>query len=150
FGSEEQRRRFVIPLARGEKIGAWCLTEPDSGSDAGAMRTTADRDGDSWVLNGQKAFITHGTVGDIYAVMAVTDKDSKRHGISAFIVEKGTPGFTCGRKEQKLGLCASDTAGVSFEDCRIPYENLLGDAGNGFIDAMAVLDAGRISIAAFS
>jgi alkylation response protein AidB-like acyl-CoA dehydrogenase len=149
FGSEEQRRQYVVPLARGEKIGGWCLTEPESGSDAGALRTTARLEGDEWVLNGEKSFITHGTAGDIFVVMASTGGD-RHHGISAFIVEKGAFGFIAGRKEDKLGLRASDTAGLSFQDCRIPAGNLLGRLGSGFADAMTVLDAGRISIAAFT
>jgi alkylation response protein AidB-like acyl-CoA dehydrogenase len=147
-GNEEQRRRYVMALARGEKLGAWSLTEPSSGSDAGGMQTTARRDGDSWVLNGQKTFTTHGTYGDIFVVMAITDKAAASHGVSAFIVEKGTPGLSAGKKENKLGLRASDTSTVIFDDCRIPKENLLGQEGHGFIDALKVLDGGRISIAA--
>ena len=150
FGAEEQRRRFVIPLAKGEKLGAWSLTEPEAGSDAGGTQTTAKLDGDQWILNGQKTFTTHGTYGDICVAMAVTDKAAGHHGISAFIVEKGTPGFSAGKKENKLGLRASDTSTVIFEDCRIPKDNLLGQAGHGFIDALAVLDGGRISIAAMA
>ena len=150
FGTDEQRRRFVVPLAKGEKIGAWSLTEPEAGSDAGGTQTTALRDGDSWILNGQKTFTTHGTYGDICVAMAVTDKDAGHHGISAFIVEKGTPGFSAGKKENKLGLRASDTSTVVFDDCRIPKDNLLGEAGHGFIDALTVLDGGRISIAALA
>ena len=150
FGTEEQRRRFVIPLAKGEKLGAWSLTEPEAGSDAGGTQTTAKLDGDHWILNGQKTFTTHGTYGDICVAMAVTDKAAGHHGISAFIVEKGTPGFSAGKKENKLGLRASDTSTVIFEDCRIPKDNLLGQAGHGFIDALTVLDGGRISIAAMA
>src|SRR5216117_2574143 len=148
FGTEEQRRRFVVPLAKGEKLGAWSLTEPEAGSDAGGTQTTARRDGDSWILNGQKTFTTHGTYGDICVAMAVTDRSAAHHGISAFILEKGMPGFFPGKKENKLGLRASDTSTVVFEDCRVPKENLLGEPGNGFIDALKVLDGGRISIAA--
>jgi len=148
FGTEEQRRRFVTPLAKGDKLGAWSLTEPEAGSDAGGTQTTARLDGDSWILSGQKTFTTHGTYGDICVAMAVTDKNAGHHGISAFIVEKGTPGFHAGKKENKLGLRASDTSTVVFDDCRIPKDNLLGDAGRGFIDALTVLDGGRISIAA--
>src|SRR5438093_10871588 len=148
FGTEEQRRRFVVPLAKGEKLGAWSLTEPEAGSDAGGTQTTARRDGDSWILNGQKTFTTHGTYGDICVAMAVTDKTAGHKGISAFILEKGTPGFFPGKKENKLGLRASDTSTVVFEDCRIPKDNLLGELGHGFIDALTVLDGGRISIAA--
>jgi alkylation response protein AidB-like acyl-CoA dehydrogenase len=147
-GNEEQRRRFVVPLAKGEKIGAWSLTEPEAGSDAGGTQTVARLDGDHWVLNGQKTFTTHGTYGDICVAMAVTDKSAGHHGISAFILEKGMPGFSPGKKENKLGLRASDTSTVIFEDCRVPKENLLGEPGKGFIDALKVLDGGRISIAA--
>ena len=150
FGTEEQRRRFVTPLAKGEKLGAWSLTEPEAGSDAGGTQTTAKLDADHWILNGQKTFTTHGTYGDICVAMAVTDKAAGHHGISAFIVEKGTPGFSAGKKENKLGLRASDTSTVIFEDCRIPKDNLLGQAGHGFIDALTVLDGGRISIAAMA
>jgi len=148
FGTEDQRRRFVVPLARGEKIGAWSLTEPEAGSDAGGTQTVARLDGDHWILNGQKTFTTHGTYGDVCVAMAVTDKSAGHHGISAFILEKGMPGFSAGKKENKLGLRASDTSTVVFEDCRIPKENLLGEPGHGFIDALKVLDGGRISIAA--
>jgi alkylation response protein AidB-like acyl-CoA dehydrogenase len=148
FGSEEQKRRFVTPLAKGDKLGAWSLTEPEAGSDAGGTQTTARLDGDSWILSGQKTFTTHGTYGDICVAMAVTEKNAGHHGISAFIVEKGTPGFHAGKKENKLGLRASDTSTVVFDDCRIPKDNLLGEAGHGFIDALTILDGGRISIAA--
>ena len=150
FGTEDQRRKFVVPLAKGEKIGAWSLTEPEAGSDAGGTQTTARLDGAHWILNGQKTFTTHGTYGDICVAMAVTDKAAGHHGISAFIVEKGTPGFTAGKKENKLGLRASDTSTVIFDDCRIPKDNLLGELGHGFIDALTVLDGGRISIAAMA
>jgi alkylation response protein AidB-like acyl-CoA dehydrogenase len=150
FGTESQRRRFVGPLAKGEKLGAWSLTEPEAGSDAGGTQTTARLEGDEWILNGQKTFTTHGTYGDICVAMAVTDKAAGHHGISAFIVEKGTPGFSAGKKENKLGLRASDTSTVVFEDCRIPKDNLLGQPGHGFIDALTVLDGGRISIAAMA
>jgi alkylation response protein AidB-like acyl-CoA dehydrogenase len=147
-GTEEQKRKYVVPLAKGEKLGAWSLTEPEAGSDAGGTQTVARLDGNHWILNGQKTFTTHGTYGDICVAMAVTDKSAGHHGISAFILEKGTPGFFPGKKENKLGLRASDTSTVVFEDCRIPKENLLGAPGNGFVDAMKVLDGGRISIAA--
>jgi len=150
FGTEDQRRKFVVPLAKGEKIGAWSLTEPEAGSDAGGTQTTARLDGEHWILNGQKTFTTHGTYGDVCVAMAVTDKAAGHHGISAFIVEKGTPGFTAGKKENKLGLRASDTSTVIFDDCRIPKDNLLGELGHGFIDALTVLDGGRISIAAMA
>ena len=149
-GTEEQRRKFVVPLAKGEKLGAWSLTEPEAGSDAGGTQTVARLNGDHWVLNGQKTFTTHGTYGDICVAMAVTDKTAGHHGISAFILEKGMPGFFPGKKENKLGLRASDTSTVVFEDCRVPKENLLGEPGNGFIDALKVLDGGRISIAALA
>src|SRR5881296_4063421 len=148
FGNEEQRRKFVVPLARGEKLGAWSLTEPEAGSDAAGTQTVAQLDGDQWILNGQKTFTTHGSYGDVCVAMAVTDRSAAHHGISAFILEKGMPGFYSGKKENKLGLRASDTSTVVFEDCRIPKENLLGEPGHGFVDAMQVLDGGRISIAA--
>jgi alkylation response protein AidB-like acyl-CoA dehydrogenase len=150
FGTEDQRKRFVVPLAKGEKLGAWSLTEPEAGSDAGGTQTTARLDGDHWILNGQKTFTTHGTYGDICVAMAMTDKPAGHHGISAFIVEKGTPGFSAGKKENKLGLRASDTSTVIFEDCRIPKDNLLGQPGHGFVDALTILDGGRISIAALA
>jgi alkylation response protein AidB-like acyl-CoA dehydrogenase len=150
FGTEEQKRRFVVPLAKGEKLGAWSLTEPEAGSDAGGTQTTAKPDGNHWILNGQKTFTTHGTYGDVCVAMAVTDKAAGHHGISAFIIEKGTPGFSAGKKENKLGLRASDTSTVIFDDCRIPKDNLLGQEGHGFIDALTVLDGGRISIAAMA
>jgi hypothetical protein len=149
-GTEEQRRRFVAPLATGEKLGAWSLTEPEAGSDAGGTQTTARLDGNDWILNGQKTFTTHGTYGDICVAMAVTDKSAGHHGISAFILEKGMPGFFPGKKENKLGLRASDTSTVVFADCRVPKDNLLGEPGSGFIDALKVLDGGRISIAALA
>ena len=149
-GTEEQKQKFLVPLAKGEKIGAWGLTEPGAGSDAGATQTTAVLNGDEWVLNGSKIFITHGSVGDIAVVIAATDKSKKHKGISSFIVEKGTPGFSPGTKENKLGLRASDTAEMVFEDCRIPKENLLGKLNRAFYDTMAVLDGGRISIGAMA
>lgn len=150
FGSEAQKRAYLVPLARGEKIGAWGLTESTSGSDAAGLRTTATRAGACWVLNGAKAFTTHGRVGDILVVMAVTDRAAGRKGISAFIIERGTPGMTPGKKEDKLGMRASDTSEVVLEDCRIPAEQLLGEVGRGFVDTMRVLDSGRIGIAALS
>jgi butyryl-CoA dehydrogenase len=149
-GTEEQKQRFLTPLAKGEKIGAWGLTEPGAGSDAGATETTAVLDSDEWVLNGSKIFITHGSVGDIAVVIAATDKSKAHRGISSFIVEKGTPGFSSGTKENKLGLRASDTAEMVFEDCRIPKENLLGQINKAFYDTMEVLDGGRISIGAMA
>ena len=147
-GNEEQKRKYIPKLATGEFIGAWGLTEPGSGSDAGSARTTAVRKGNKWVLNGTKTFCTNGHYADVVVVIAVTDKTAHTHGLSAFIVEKGTKGFKPGKKENKLGLRASDTAELIFEDCEIPLENLLGKEGDGFIDAMRILDGGRISIAA--
>ncbi|HYB74855.1 MAG TPA: acyl-CoA dehydrogenase [Candidatus Sulfotelmatobacter sp.] len=149
-GSEEQKRKYLPPLARGELMGAWGLTEPGSGSDAAAMRTTAAIQGNHWVLNGSKSFITQGSVAQTYVVLAVTDASRATHGISAFIVERGTPGFRPGRPEHKLGLRASDTAQLFFEDARIPRENLLGELHHGFMDTLKVLDGGRISIAAMA
>jgi hypothetical protein len=149
-GTEEQKKKYIPKLATGEFIGAWGLTEPGSGSDAGSARTTAVRKGNKWVLNGTKTFITNGSYADVMVVVAVTDRTVKTHGLSAFIVEKGTKGFRPGKKENKLGLRASDTAEMIFEDCEIPAENLLGKEGDGFIDSMRVLDGGRISIAALS
>ncbi len=149
-GSEEQKRKYVTPLARGEKLGCWSLTEPQAGSDAGGTRTTARLEGDSWILNGAKTFTSNGSYADICVAMAVTEKDAGKHGISAFIIERGTPGFRPGKKENKLGLRASDTAEVIFEDCRIPRENCLGNPGQGFVDSLKVLDKGRISIAALA
>jgi alkylation response protein AidB-like acyl-CoA dehydrogenase len=150
FGSEEQKQRFLAPLARGEKVGAWGLTESTSGSDAAGMRTTATRAGQCWVLNGSKTFTTHGRVGDIMVVMAVTDRAAGAKGISAFILERDTPGRTPGKKEDKLGMRASDTSEVIFEDCRLPAGQMLGEEGQGFINTLQVLDAGRIGIAALS
>jgi alkylation response protein AidB-like acyl-CoA dehydrogenase len=150
-GTDEQRQRWIPRLASGAWLGCWGLTEPGSGSDAGGARTTATRTDAGWVLNGSKTFITNGTYADLAVILAVTDKAKGTHGgISAFVVEKGTPGFRPGRKENKLGLRASDTAELIFEDCLIPEENLLGKIGEGFRDAMRVLDGGRISIAALS
>ena len=150
FGTEAQKQKYLVSLARGEKIGAWGLTESTSGSDAAGMRTTAVRAGSCWVLNGSKTFTTHGRVGDIMVAMAVTDRAGGSKGISAFILEKGTPGLAPGKKENKLGMRASDTSEVIFENCRIPDDQLLGEAGQGFVNTMQVLDAGRIGIAALS
>jgi alkylation response protein AidB-like acyl-CoA dehydrogenase len=150
FGSDAQKRRYLPALARGESIGAWGLTESTSGSDAAGMRTTAVRAGGCWVLNGSKTFTTHGRVGQVMVVMAVTDKTAGSKGISAFIVEHGTPGMTAGKKEDKLGMRASDTSEVLFDGCRVAAEALLGGEGQGFVGAMRVLDAGRIGIAALS
>ena len=149
-GNDAQRQKYIPKLASGEWLGAWGLTEPGSGSDAAAARTTAVRKGDRWVLNGNKTFITNGHYADVSVVIAVTDKEEGTHGLSAFVVEKGTPGFRPGKKENKLGLRASDTSELIFEDCEIPAENLLGKEGEGFVDAMRTLDGGRISIAALS
>jgi alkylation response protein AidB-like acyl-CoA dehydrogenase len=148
--NEEQKRKYIPKLASGEFIGAWGLTEPSSGSDAGSARMTAVRKKEGWILNGTKTFCTNGHYADVVVVIAVTDRAAHTHGLSAFIVEKGTKGFKPGKKENKLGLRASDTAELIFEDCLIPPENLLGKEGDGFIDAMQVLDGGRISIAALS
>ncbi len=150
FGSEEQRKKYVAPLAQGKKLGCWCLTEPGAGSDAGGARTTAARKGGGWILNGAKTFTTNGHYADICVAMAVTDKAKGAKGISAFIVEKGNPGFRAGKKENKLGMRASDTSEVVFSDCRIPSENLLGAEGRGFVNTLQVLDGGRISIAALA
>jgi alkylation response protein AidB-like acyl-CoA dehydrogenase len=149
-GNEEQKRKYVPKLATGEWLAAWALTEPGSGSDAGGARTTAVKKGDRYVLNGTKTFITNGQYADVAVIIAVTDKTKGTHGLSAFLVERGTKGFRAGKKENKLGLRASDTSELIFEDCEIPGENLLGAEGEGFIDAMRVLDGGRISIAALS
>lgn len=149
-GTEEQKRKFLTPLARGEKLGCWSLTEPQAGSDASGTRTTARLEGGRWILNGAKTFTSNGTYADICVAMAVTDKTAHKHGISAFIIEKGTPGFRPGKKENKMGLRASDTAEVIFEDCSVPAENCLGKPGAGFIDCLKVLDKGRISIAALA
>jgi len=150
FGTEEQRQKYLVPLATGEKLAAWGLTEASSGSDAAAMRTTAVRDGDSWVINGSKQFITHGRSGDLIVVTAVTNRAKSNRGISAFIVEKGTAGYRAGKKENKLGMRASETSEVIFENCRVPASQLLGAEGQGFINALQVLDAGRIGIAALA
>jgi alkylation response protein AidB-like acyl-CoA dehydrogenase len=150
FGTREQKLGYLVPLARGEQLAAWGLTEASAGSDAAAIRTTAVRDGDDWVINGSKQFITHGRTGDLIVVMAVTAPGRGSRGISAFIVERGTPGFRAGKKEDKLGMRASETSEVIFENCRVPRSQLLGAEGQGFINAMQVLDAGRIGIAALA
>lgn len=150
FGNEGQRRAWVTPLAQGKLLGAWGLTEAEAGSDSGGMRSTAVLDGDAWVLNGAKTFITHGSVGDVAVLMALTDKAAGKRGISAFVVDLHQKGVHAGKKENKLGMRASDTATIVMEDCRIPKGNLLGAAGEGFIQAMKVLDGGRISIAALA
>jgi alkylation response protein AidB-like acyl-CoA dehydrogenase len=148
FGTEAQKQKYLTPLAQGKKIGAWSLTEPEAGSDAGGTRTTAQRNGNSFVLNGAKTFTTNGHYADTCVAMAVTDKSKGSHGISAFIVEKDTPGFRPGKKENKLGLRASATSELIFSDCKVPADNLLGPEGEGFTGSLAILDGGRISIAA--
>ena len=149
-GNEAQKRKYVLRLASGEWLAAWAITEPGSGSDASNARTTAAKKGDHYVLNGNKTFITNGHYADVAVVIAVTDKSKGTHGLSAFVLEKGMKGFRPGKKENKLGLRASDTSELIFEDCEIPGENLLGTEGEGFMDAMRVLDGGRISIAALA
>jgi len=150
FGSDEQRRRYIPRLASGEWIGCWSLTEPEAGSDAGGTRTTAVKDDGCWMLNGAKTFTTNAHYADVCVAMAVTDRAAAQHGISAFIVDKGTPGFRLGKKENKLGLRASATGEVIFESCRLPAGQLLGHQGEGFVDSLKVLDGGRISIAALA
>jgi len=149
FGTEDQKQNFLIPLATGEAMGAFGLTEASAGSDAGGTKTTAVKDGDHWIINGSKIFITNAGDAETYIVFAKTDKEAlKHHGISCFIVEKGTPGFTFGKKEKKLGIRSSPTVELIFEDCRIPRKNLLGEEGQGFKIAMKTLNAGRIIIGA--
>jgi alkylation response protein AidB-like acyl-CoA dehydrogenase len=150
FGTEEQKRTYLVPLASGRQLAAWALTESVSGSDAAAMRTTATRHGDDWVLNGSKQFITHGRSGDVVVVLAVTSRGKSSRGISAFIVERGATGLRAGRKEDKLGMRASETSEVILEQCRVPARQMLGAEGQGFVHAMQVLDAGRIGIAALA
>jgi alkylation response protein AidB-like acyl-CoA dehydrogenase len=150
FGSETQRQQYLPRLVKGEVLGAWGLTEAGAGSDAAGMRTTAIKDGDGWVIDGSKNFITHGKIGGVMVVMAITDRMKGHRGISAFIVEHGTPGMRAGKKENKLGMRASDTSEVVFENCRVPASQLLGGEGQGFINTLQVLDAGRIGIAALS
>ncbi len=150
FANDEQKNRWLPKLATAEWIGAWGLTEHNTGSDAGGMATTAVKDGDDWILNGAKNFITHGISGDIAVIVARTGEKGDSRGMSAFVVEKGTPGFSSGKKEDKLGMRASETAEIIFDKCRIPDTNRLGEVGDGFIQSMKVLDGGRISIAALS
>jgi alkylation response protein AidB-like acyl-CoA dehydrogenase len=150
FGSDAQKQKYLPRLIAGEVLGAWGLTEANAGSDAAGMRTTAVKQGSCWVLNGSKTFITHGRVGHVMVVMAVTDRAAGSKGISAFVVEHGTTGMRAGKKEDKLGMRASDTTEVLFENCDIPAEQLLGEEGQGFVNTMQVLDAGRIGIAALS
>jgi len=150
WGTEDQKRRYLVPLARGEMLGAFCLTEPHVGSEASGLRTSAARDGDDWVLNGVKQFITSGRNADVAIVMAVTDKAAGKRGIGAFIVETATPGYVVARIEEKLGQHASDTAQIVFENCRVPARNLIGDEGTGYKIALSGLEGGRIGIAAQS
>ena len=150
FATEEQKQKYLVPLAKGEKLAAWGLTEPGSGSDAAAMRTTAVKDGACWVLNGSKMFITHGTSADTLVIMAVTDKSKGAKGISTFILERGMGGLLAGKKEDKLGMRASETTEVLLQNCRVSSAQMLGEEGQGFIQTLQVLDAGRIGIAALS
>jgi len=147
FGTEQQKQKYVVPLAQGKKLGCWSLTEPEAGSDAGGTRTVAVKKDGGWVINGSKTFTTNGHYADVCVGMAVTDAAKKSHGISALIIEKGTAGFRPGKKENKLGLRASDTSEVVFTDCRVPAGNLVGEEGEGFVNSLQILDGGRISIA---
>ena len=150
FGNEEQKKKYLASLASGQTLGAWGLTEPEAGSDAAALKTKAVKDGKHWVLNGTKRFITNGTVAEIHVVLAATDPEEGRKGISAFILEKGMEGFSPGKKEDKLGVRAADTSELILEDVRVPAENMLGNEGEGYRQAMTILDGGRVSIAGFS
>lgn len=150
FGNEEQRQKYLPKLATGEWLGAWGLTEPNTGSDAGRMRTVAEKDGDYYILNGAKNFITHGISGDVAVVIARTGELLDSHGMTAFVVERGTPGFSGGKKERKLGMRASETAEMIFENCRVHKSQILGEVGEGFVQSLKILDGGRISIAALS
>jgi alkylation response protein AidB-like acyl-CoA dehydrogenase len=150
YGTEAQRQKYLVPLARGEHLGAWGLTEPGAGSDASGTRTAAVRSGDEWIVNGSKNFITHAIHADTCVAFAATDRSKQSKGITAFVFEKGMKGFTPSKKENKLGLRASETASVVFEDCHVPDENRLGEEGQGFVNAMEILDGGRISIAALA
>lgn len=150
FGNEAQKKKYLPDLASGKKIGAWGLTESFSGSDAAGLKSIAVKDGNNWILNGSKQFTTHGTVAETYVVVAITNKEAGKKGISAFILEKGMEGLIIGKKENKLGMRASDTTQLAFENCKVPAENLLGEEGMGFINALKVLEGGRISIAANS
>jgi len=150
FGNEEQKKKYLTRLASGQTLGAWGLTEAEAGSDAAALKTRAVKDGNEWVLNGTKRFITNGSLAEIHVVMAITDPEKGRKGISAFILEKGMEGFKPGKKEDKLGIRAADTSELIFEDVRVPADNLLGEEGSGYRQAMAILDGGRVSIAGFS
>lgn len=150
FGNEAQKQKYLPKLASGEWLGAWGLTEPNTGSDAGNMRTVAAKEGDYWVINGAKNFITHGKSGNVAVVVVRTGAAGDSRGASAFVIEKGTPGFSAGRKEDKLGMRASETTELIFQDCRVHQDQLLGDTGEGFVQALKILDGGRISIAALS
>ncbi len=150
FGNDDQKKKYLPRLLHGEVLGAWGLTEASAGSDAAAMRTTAVRQGNCWAINGAKTFITHGRIGGVMVVIAVTDRTKGHRGISAFVVEHGTPGMSAGKKENKLGMRASDTSEVIFDNCRVPADQLLGEEGQGFINTLQVLDGGRIGIAALS
>ncbi|NIM91513.1 MAG: acyl-CoA dehydrogenase [Candidatus Aminicenantes bacterium] len=150
FANEEQKQKYLTRLASGQTLGAWGLTEPGAGSDAASLKTKAQKKGDRWILNGSKIFITNGSLAEISVVMAVTDAEKKKNGISAFILEKGMKGFKAGKKEDKLGIRAADTAELVFEDMEVPVENMVGEEGSGYKAAMAVLDGGRVSIAGFS
>lgn len=150
FGTEEQKRKYLVPMARGEKLGAFGLTEPEAGSDAGATKTRAVLDGDEWVINGQKIFITNGSIAEVVIIAAVTDPEKGTRGISNFIVEKDTPGFRPGREEEKMGLKGSVTSELFFDDCRVPKENLLGKEGDGFKQFLITLDGGRIAMGAMA
>ncbi|MCH8325391.1 MAG: acyl-CoA dehydrogenase family protein, partial [Bacteroidetes bacterium] len=150
FSNEKLKNKYLPDLTSGKKIGAWGLTEPSSGSDAGNMKTMAVKDGDYYILNGTKTFITHGTVGETVVIMAITDKEKGKKGISAFILEKEMEGFIVGKKENKLGMRASDTTQLIFENCKVPVENMIGNEGEGFVQALKILEGGRISIAALS
>lgn len=150
FGSEEQKKKYLTRLASGQTLGAWALTEAEAGSDAAALKTKARKEGDNWVLNGSKLFITNGSLAEILVVMAVTDPEKERKGISAFILEKGMEGFKPGKKEDKLGVRSADTSELIFEEVKVPAENIIGKEGDGYKQAMAILDGGRVSIAGFS
>jgi len=150
FANDDLKKKYLPDLTSGKKIGAWGLTEPSSGSDAAGMLTIAEKDGNNYILNGSKNFITHGTYGETAVVLAITDKEAGKHGISAFVLEKGMPGFSAGKKENKLGMRACETSPLIFENCKVPAENLIGKEGEGFIQAMQILEGGRISIAALS
>jgi alkylation response protein AidB-like acyl-CoA dehydrogenase len=150
FANEEQKKKYLTRLASGQTLGAWGLTEPEAGSDAAALKTKAEKKGDHWVLNGTKRFITNGSLAEIHVVIAMTDPEKGRDGISSFILEKGMDGFSVGKKEDKLGIRSADTSELIFEDVKVPAENLLGEEGKGYRQAMAILDGGRVSIAGFS